>query len=132
MKLAIVGSRDYTNFVEFTEKIEQVVGWYFDPCGLGSSEYGDLVIISGGAKGTDSLAEQWAKENNVPCKVIRPDYNVGNTKAAPLLRNTKIAQECEDMIAFWDGESRGTEDVIRKAVKLGKQVTIFSTNTEPV
>ena len=130
MKVAIVGSRTYTDYDSFDNKVSEALNHHW----MGSlGEWGeDLSIISGGAPGTDTLAEQWAKDVNVPCKVIEPDYETDNPKVAPLLRNTKIAEQCDEMIAFWDGISRGTEDVIKKAVKLGKQVTIFGVNNAKI
>jgi len=126
MKLAIVGSRTYTDFTEFEDKLRHVVGWYVDPSGIGDyADHGDLEVISGGAKGVDTLAERWAKENHVSCKVIKPEYDEYDPKVAPLIRNTKIAEECDELVAFWDGRSKGTEDIIKKAVQFGKQVTIF-------
>jgi len=124
MKIAIVGSRDYTDYNNFTNKLEDIVGWHFDGT-LGEYDK-ELRIISGGARGVDSLAEQWADENDVLCDVIKPEWEKYG-KAAGFIRNSKIVEQCDEVIAFWDGVSRGTEDTIKKAVRLGKQVTIFST-----
>lgn len=125
MKLAVVGSRTYTDYKDFRTKLLSMVSYYFDSRKKRVAFSVD--IITGGAKGADSLAELWAKGNQVSCKVIKPDYNKYG-RGAPFVRNTEIAKECDEMVAFWDGHSKGTEDVLKKAVQFGKRVTIFGIN----
>ena len=68
MILAIIGSRN------LNMKISEYM-----PTGI-------TEIISGGAKGIDTLAEIYANKNNIPMRIIRPEYNKYK-KAAPLKRN---------------------------------------------
>ncbi len=70
-------------------------------------------IITGGAGGVDACAIQYAQEKGIPCCVIRPDYRRYGP-GAPLRRNEDIIRTADLVIAFWDGESRGTAYVIRR------------------
>ena len=79
----------------------------------------DLVLVSGGAVGADSLAERYAKEHNLQIIVFKPDWNK-HGKAAGFIRNTNIIEEADEIIAFWDGISNGTRDSISKARKMNK------------
>lgn len=112
MKLAIVGSRSFTDYTYFKECMKQ----------FENSEIS--YIISGGAVGADTLAEKYAAENNIPVKIFYPDYNL-HGKKAPILRNTTIVENSDVVVAFWNGVSGGTRDSINKARKLKKAVVIF-------
>lgn len=54
---------------------------------------------------------------------ILPDYRL-HGRRAPLVRNSEIAGRCDKMIAFWDGESRGTLHAMNQAKRMGKPVWI--------
>ena len=112
MKLAIVGSRTFTNY----DLLEQTV--------LEKFNIEDIEqIISGGAKGADTLAEQFAKKYNRPIVIFKPDWSLG--KMAGLLRNNDIINACDTVIAFWDGSSTGTKNSINIGTKLKKNVIIY-------
>jgi len=111
MKVGIIGSRTFNDYGLMVESLK----------GLKIT-----TIISGGAIGADILAEQYAKENDIPTKIFLPDWNK-HGKSAGFLRNTDIVNESEMIIAFWDGISNGTKDSIEKAKKLNKQVIIINT-----
>lgn len=93
-RLAVVGSRTITdyNFVK----------------GLLDKQKDNIsLIVSGGAKGVDTLAEQWANENEIPTKIFLPDWNTYGSKAG-YMRNVFIIKECDICLAIWDGVSKGT------------------------
>jgi hypothetical protein len=80
-------------------------------------------FILGGAVGADSLAELYASRNSIPVTIIRPDwYRFG--KRAGILRNIEMIDQVEWLIAFWDGQSRGTKQAIEYAKSKGKRVDI--------
>ena len=81
------------------------------------------LIVSGGAKGADSLGEQYAAENNIPTEIYLPDWDK-HGRAAGFIRNTDIIKACDVVMAFWDGESRGTRDSMSKATQLMKEVYV--------
>jgi hypothetical protein len=105
MKLAIVGGRDFNDY----DLLEKILYLHFGKCRISES-----LIISGGAKGADSLAEIFALRNIVPITKFIPDWK-NEGKSAGFNRNTKIVNECDMVLAFWDGMSRGTADTINKA-----------------
>ena len=81
-----------------------------------------IEIVSGHAKGADSLGEKYADEHNLKCTVFEADWKQYG-RAAGLIRNSKMLeyakQENPMVIAFWDGESRGTKDTLTKAQIFG-------------
>jgi hypothetical protein len=112
MKLAIIGSRSFTNF----EYLSSILTEY-------ASEISE--IISGGATGADNLAEQWAKAHNIPITVYPADWTRYGRSAGPR-RNHDIIINCDKCIAFWDGESNGTGHAIGLCTKYKKPVHIIT------
>ena len=80
-------------------------------------------IVSGGARGVDKQAADYAKSNNICLTEFLPDY-ARYGRAAPLKRNIQIAEYADAVLAFWDGTSKGTQYTISMFEKLGKPVTI--------
>ncbi len=111
MKVAVIGSRDFNDY--------ELVKTALSPINI-------TLLVSGGAKGADSLGERYAKENNIETLIFKPDWEK-HGKAAGMIRNTDIVNNADTIIAFWDGESRGTKDSISKAEKLGKNIIIVKT-----
>ena len=115
MRIAIVGSRNVTVDNEVLSK-------YVSP----TDE-----IVSGGAKGVDSCARDYAEKNGIGLTEFLPEYSLYG-RAAPIRRNEKIVDYADKIIAFWDGESRGTLSTIKYAKKLGKECEIIiCKNGEP-
>ncbi len=114
MKLAIIGSRG----IDDAGFIEQKLDEYAAQLRINS-------IVSGGAKGVDSIAEAWAKRNGIQTIILKPDYENYEPQIAPLLRNEDIVKACDLLVAFWDGKSRGTDYTVRAARKANKLFKIF-------
>ena len=108
MKVAVIGSRSITSY-----PLDEVIP-------ADTEE-----IISGGARGVDTLAREYAQAHGIPCTEIRPDY-ARYGKGAPLRRNLEIIEKADLVIALWDGNSTGTAHTIRKCREIGKPVVIFS------
>jgi predicted Rossmann-fold nucleotide-binding protein len=81
-------------------------------------------VVSGGARGVDTIARRTAERLGIRVQEFLPDYE-RHGRAAPLVRNGQIAEACTEMWAFWDGRSRGTHDAIVKAARLGRLVAIM-------
>jgi hypothetical protein len=112
MHLGIVGSRNYVDYEAFKTHIEETLKkWNVNVTNISS-------VVSGGAKGADSLAERWAKDNAIPTTVFKPDWNKLGKKAG-ILRNTDIVNESTHLVAFPTKDSIGTWDSIRKSTKKG-------------
>lgn len=108
MKIAIIGSRSFTDF----ELVRRTV----DLTGV-------TEIISGGARGADALAERLAKEAGIKLTVFPADWANLGFKAGHI-RNSLIVDAADVIIAYWDGVSTGTLDSIKKARKASKPCII--------
>ena len=109
IKVAVVGSRDFDRYLLLKKTLD--------------SHFID-VIVSGGARGADSLAEEYANENNIPTEIYKPDWNKYG-KRAGYIRNKDIVDASDYVIAFWDRQSRGTRSTVNLARKAGKRVIII-------
>ena len=106
MKLLIVGSRNITDF-DLSPYISADVD----------------TIISGGAIGIDSLAEQYADTHHLSKYILRPFYNLYG-RFAPLKRNEKMVEMADSVLIVWDGLSKGAEYTLRYAKKLNKPLVL--------
>ena len=107
MKIGIVGSRSLT-VCDLGEHID----WECDE------------IISGGAKGIDTCAAEYARKNGIKLTIIPPDYEKYG-KAAPIIRNREIVKRSDRVIAIWDGASKGTLSVINLCKKFEKPCLVI-------
>lgn len=128
MNLAIVGSRTFEQNEENLEYMVQKIGEIYDFDEIES-------VLSGGADGADALAEDFVDYLNEEGYDVEKDiYLPAHVKYEHIdyrpnhyfERNAKIAENCDEMIAFWDGESTGTEDAIEQAELNNKPLsTVF-------
>ena len=112
MKLAIVGSREFENYDLLCAEVAKI-----------QKTQNIELIVSGGAKGADTLAKKFAALNNIPLMEFLPDYSKFG-KQAPLRRNTQIVKEATKVIAFPSAESRGTYHSITEARRMRKTVIV--------
>lgn len=84
-------------------------------------------IVSGGARGVDTSARNYAAAAGLPLREFLPRYDLFG-KRAPLVRNDEIVSYADVIIAFWDKQSRGTAYTIKQARRCGKRVRIFVPN----
>ncbi len=77
------------------------------------------LIISGGAKGIDSLAEAYADKHRISKLILRPRYSTLG-KAAPLRRNRRMVDLADAVLLIWDGSSPGTRSTARYAMQQHK------------
>ena len=80
-------------------------------------------IVSGGAKGIDTCARNYALSHDLKLTEILPEYSRYG-RGAPLKRNLQIIEYADVVIAFWDGKSKGTKYVIDNCKKQGVQVDV--------
>ncbi len=81
-------------------------------------------VVSGGAKGADKMGERWAFYNEKQCDVYYPLWNKYG-KGAGFVRNALMADNADALIAFWDGTSPGTCNMIEIAKKKGLRVVVY-------
>lgn len=84
-------------------------------------------IVSGGARGADALARRYAEENGLPLTEHLPRHLEGKGEYRPgnyHERNRRIVEDCEAVVAFVAGESRGTASTVEYARRVGKPVRV--------
>jgi len=113
MKIAIIGSRSFINIDLMTQTLND----------LDIDE-----IISGGAKGADTLARNYAIENRIPLKEFKPDW-AQYGRGAGIIRNKQIIDSADYILAFWDGQSKGTQSSINYAKKNDKPIKVITFHT---
>lgn len=84
-----------------------------------------VVIVSGHATGADTLGERYAKECNLPCEIHPADWDRFGKSAGPK-RNAEMAEVADALIAFWDGQSRGTANMINLAKTHNLKVAVVN------
>ena len=131
-KLIIAGGRNFSNeYLLFTEVTKFLKD--FD------IKEQNLEVVSGMAKGADSLGYQLALHNKIdtskfyadwkdmsePCVVKQNSHGTYNALAG-MKRNHKMGEYANGLIAFWDGKSRGTKDMIEFMRTLNKDVRVIT------
>ena len=107
MKVAVIGSR----------------GLHIADLGVYLPE-GTTEIVSGGSKGIDTCAREYAQAIGLKLTEFLPDYG-RYKRAAPLVRNRAIVEAADLVVALYDGQSRGTLHTINCAKKFGKPVEVI-------
>lgn len=108
MRVAVIGSRGLS---------VQDLGKYLPE--------GTTEIVSGGAKGVDTSAKEYALFHGIKLTEFLPEYDKYG-RGAPLKRNITIIEYADVVLAFWDGHSRGTKYVIDNCKKRSIPVHIFT------
>lgn len=111
MRTIIAGSRDCTDKKYLLAALEEC-GWL------------PTVVISGDARGADTLGEEWAIENDIPVEKFPADWATYG-KSAGFLRNEEMAKNADALIALWDGQSTGTKHMIACAKKHGLKIRVY-------
>lgn len=96
MRVAVIGSRGLT-----VNNLEKYL------------PEGTTEIVSGGARGIDQCAREYAISHGIKLTEFLPEYQKFGQKA-PLIRNITIIENSDIVLAFWDGNSHGTKFVIDK------------------
>lgn len=106
MTVAVVGSRSFQDYELLKDTLKSIY----------ISE-----IVSGGDAGADKLAERYAQEAGIRIRIIPHEENPEQMNAD---RTYAIINAARLVVAFWDGKSQGTSDMINYARKKDKQVKI--------
>ncbi len=116
-RVAVVGSRSYSDL----QSVRDFVGYLPQKC----------TLVSGGAWGVDKAGECGAKLRNMKTDIYLPDWDKYG-KTAGVLRNRKIVENSDFVVAFWKTGSKGTESTIQIAKELGKPLCIIGGYKEEV
>lgn len=110
MKTIIAGSRNFQDY----KKMEEV---------LANIPWKITQVISGNAIGADQMGEWWAQQNEIEVRVFPANWSK-HGKAAGHIRNQEMAKVGDALVAFWDGKSKGTENMINLARQKHLQLKI--------
>lgn len=123
-RILVSGGRDLTDYKLVRDNLDIICaerGWdtgpdYYMP---------NVILIHGGAKGADLLADQWGVVNWLKIEVYKPDWGKYG-KAAGMIRNREMLEESKPdlVVAFPTKSSRGTWDMVRRAKKAGIETII--------
>lgn len=112
-KIIIAGGRDFTDWDYLVDSINS------------TGPPIPFEIVSGGARGADSLGELYGTENGYPIKMFPADWKTYGYSAGPI-RNEEMANYADGLIAFWDGVSKGTAHMIKIAKAKNLEVKVFN------
>ncbi len=107
--LAVVGTRSFIDYDLMKEEID----------GVNPSR-----IVTGDARGADSLAKRYAEEKGIPYQVFEADWS-GEGKKAGMLRNKLVVDACTDGLVFWDQRSPGTANAIKNLRDMGRPYKVI-------
>lgn len=105
-RVIIAGSRTFSNYRLMVEKCDAVLYNKFYTH--------DIIIVSGGAKGADQCGERYAQDRRLKVEVYPAEWDKYGSAAGPI-RNRQMADIADALIAFWDGKSSGTRNMIELA-----------------
>lgn len=141
MKLLIAGSRSVPETEAGYRLVATAVreAGYISPLDADAETYRQVTywdkahvvteVVSGGARGVDVLAIDWAVTNWVPWKEFPADWQKYGKKAG-ILRNVEMGDYADALVAVWDGDSRGTKHMIDYMRSLGKPVYVKLLSSE--
>ena len=112
MRLIIAGGRDFNDYSLLCDEVSQFIG-----------KENDVTIISGLARGADTLGCKYASENSYNVEGFAAEWHI-HGRSAGIRRNKYMAKHADHLIAFWDGKSRGTMHMIDFAHSLGLKVKV--------
>jgi len=124
LRVIIAGSRDFNDYELLKREVLNILNQDNRP-----KEF--IKIVSSGARSTDRLGEQFAKEFGFEIKQFLANWD-GLGKRAGYVRNADMAKfACADgnygmLIAFWDGKSKGTKHMIDLAKRYGLDVHVVN------
>jgi len=116
-KIIVAGGRDFYNYELVKESLKAWV--------TNNAAQHTIIIISGAARGADRLGEQAGKELGYFIKQFPAQWEKYG-RSAGYKRNDEMAKHADVLLAFWDGESRGTKHMIDTANRKGLEVNIVN------
>jgi hypothetical protein len=100
IKVIIAGGRDFNDLNLLFKNCEEIL-----------KEYSEIEIVSGGARGADKMGEYYANKKEYQIKRFPAQWEKYG-KSAGYIRNKEMSEYGDLLIAFWDGSSKGTKNMI--------------------
>ena len=116
-RVIIAGGRDFNDYPLLKAKCDNILA--------DKTATHRIIVVSGAAKGADSLGEQYAREKGYTVERYPADWNTHGRAAGPV-RNAQMANSADALIPFWDGQSKGTKSMINIAKTKGLGVRVIS------
>jgi hypothetical protein len=113
LKVIVAGGRDFQDFDLLTKKLDILF-----------SKRADVVIISGMAKGADSLAVKYAEENKLRVSEFHANW-AKHGNASGFRRNIEMARFADACVCFWNGKSPGTKHMIDTAKRMNLKLRVI-------
>ncbi len=113
-RVIVCGGRDFRDKELCFKTLEQVL-----------AEYDSVEIVSGHARGADTYGEEYAKAHDIKVSIFKPDWNLYGKGAGPVRNRQMLKYALEEqavIVAFWDGASKGTKNMIEQAKEAGATV----------
>ncbi len=126
--LAAVGSRDFNHYEFFKHHMDSAIANL-------KKKFEKVTLVSGGAKGTDAMAERYYKESGskipgVSMTVVEANWGKYSKSAGPKRNRTMVGLSTH-VIAFWDMASPGTSNMISTSREEGLIVKVVDTRLAP-
>lgn len=118
-RVIIAGTRDFSDYELLRQKCDAILS--------AKRQDSHIVVVSGTARGADRLGERYARERGYEIRRFPADWDNDGNAAGPI-RNAKMADNADALIAFWDAKSRGTRNMIETAEEKGLLVRKIMTN----
>lgn len=115
VKRVVAGCRSYTDYNGAKQ--------YIDLCLSELIKSYEIIILSGGCSGADMLGERYAEERNMRIERYPAQWDLYGKYAGPK-RNMEMAENCDYIICFWDGKSKGTKSLIEIAKNLKRPLRV--------
>lgn len=113
MRVIIAGSRDFDDYALLKQKMDHFL----------SETPEEITIVSGGARGADSMGERYARERGYALARYPAEWGKYG-KSAGYRRNAVMAANADALVAFWDGRSPGTRHMINLSREQGLMVRL--------
>lgn len=113
-RIIVAGGRDFDDEKILSDKLSRYPGMLWSD------------LVNGMCKtGADALARKYAKQRCMKVHEFPADWDSSYGKKAGVIRNGAMAEFADVLIAFWDGKSKGTRDMINKALQGGLEVHVY-------
>ena len=116
-RVIIAGSRSFNDYTTLQANCDKILSQ--------KMVTHTIVMISGMAKGADTIGEQYAHERGYTVERFPADWQQYGKAAGPI-RNRQMVDNADALIVFWDGQSAGTRNMIMMAKKKGLAVRIYN------
>ena len=113
-RLIIAGGREFEDYALLSQSVDQYISELDDQ---------DIEIVCGCASGADALGARYGMSKGYKINYYKPEWETYGRAAGPI-RNEKMAQNADSLIAFWNGSSAGTKNMISLARQYGLKVKV--------